>query len=75
MPQKTLLITDFFSKCHSTTVSNAALFEKPMKVIKVDEPSIVKDELLDANLDQCIPTLPFETTTATTIRNSRFAHV
>ncbi|CAF4307876.1 unnamed protein product, partial [Adineta steineri] len=39
MPQKTLLITDFFSKCHSTTTSNAALFEKPMKVIKVEEES------------------------------------
>ncbi len=62
MPQKTLLITDFFSKCRSTTVSNAALFEKPMKVIKVEEQSIIKHELIEADLDQCTPNLPIETT-------------
>lgn len=47
MPQRTLLITDFFSKCRSTTVSNAALFEKPMKVIQIEEES--------TDLDQCTP--------------------
>ncbi|CAF0880917.1 unnamed protein product [Adineta steineri] len=59
MHQKTLLITDFFSKCRSTTTSNAALFEKPMKVIKVEEES----KLFETNLDQCTPNLSLETTT------------
>jgi hypothetical protein len=62
MPQKTLLITDFFSKCRSTTVSNAALFEKSMKVIKVEEQSTIKHELFEADFDQCTPNLPLETT-------------
>jgi hypothetical protein len=61
MPQRTLLITDFFSKCRSTSVSNATLFEKPMKVIKVDEQSTIKDELSETDLDQCIPDLPITT--------------
>ncbi len=62
MPQKTLLITDFFSKCRSTTVSNAALFEKSMKVIKVEEQSTIKHELFEPDFDQCTPNLPLETT-------------
>jgi hypothetical protein len=66
MPQKTLLITDFFSKCRSTTISNAALFEKPMKVIKVEEQSIIKHELLEANLDQCTPNLSLTADSTTT---------
>jgi len=70
MPQKTLLITDFFSKCRSTTVSNAALFEKPMKVIKVEEQSAVKHELFEANLDQCTPNLPLEANSTTLIRKN-----
>lgn len=61
MPQRTLLITDFFSKCHSTTVSNATLFEKPIKVIKVEEQSIIKHEIFETNLDQCTPNPPLET--------------
>ncbi|CAF3281953.1 unnamed protein product [Rotaria socialis] len=64
MSQRTLLITDFFSKCRSTSVSNAALFDKPVKVIKIDEPSIIKNEFFDADLDQCTPNLPLETNTA-----------
>jgi hypothetical protein len=56
MPQKTLLITDFFSKCRSTTVSNSALFEKPTKVIKAEEQAEVKYELPH----QCITNLPPE---------------
>jgi hypothetical protein len=67
MPQKTLLITDFFSKCRSTTVSNAALFEKPMKVIKVEEQSAVKHELFEVDLDQCTPTVPLKTDSTTSI--------
>jgi hypothetical protein len=69
MPQKTLLITDFFSKCRSTTISNAALFDKPMKVIKVEEQSTIKDELLKTDLDQCTPNLSLtkDSTTTTTI--------
>ena len=55
MSQRTLLITDFFSKCRSTTVSNAALFEKPMKVIQIEEEST---HLLQTDLDQCTPTPP-----------------
>ena len=64
MPQKTLLITDFFAKCRSTTVSNAALFEKPVKVIKVDEHSIIKhdslesEEILSAKTDEVTKTSP-----------------
>ena len=59
MPQRTLLITDFFSKCHSTTASNAALFEKSMKVIKVEETA--QDELLQIDFDQCTPPSSQET--------------
>lgn len=67
MPQKTLLITDFFSKCRSTAISNAALFEKPIKVIKVNEQPIVKNELFESNLDQCTPNPPLETTSTRNI--------
>lgn len=56
MPQRTLLITDFFSKCHSTTVSNTALFDKSMKVIKIEETS--QDDLLQTEFDQCTPSPP-----------------
>jgi hypothetical protein len=70
MPQKTLLITDFFSKCRSTTFSNAALFEKPMKVIKVEEQSIIKHEPFKAELDQCTPNLPLETNPKTLTRKN-----
>ena len=65
MPQRTLLITDFFSKCRSPSVTNAALFEKSMKVIKVDEQSTIKDELSEADLDQCIPNHPIATDSTT----------
>ncbi|CAM4840530.1 unnamed protein product, partial [Rotaria magnacalcarata] len=64
MPQRTLLITDFFSKCRSTSVSNAALFDKPVKVIKIDEQSIIQNEFFDVDLDQCTPNLPLEANTA-----------
>lgn len=49
MPQRTLLITDFFSKCHSTSASNAALFEKSTKVIKTDKQSTIKKEVIDVD--------------------------
>jgi hypothetical protein len=74
MPQKTLLITDFFSKCRSTTVSNAALFEKSMKVIKVEEQSVIKHDLLEADLDQCMPNLPLQPNTTTSIRKSQYTN-
>ncbi|CAF2744215.1 unnamed protein product [Rotaria sp. Silwood2] len=67
MPQRTLLITDFFAKCRSTSASNAALFEKPMKVIKIDEQSIIKHEQIDVNLDQCTPNLSLEANTSSSL--------
>lgn len=55
MPQRTLLITDFFSQCRSTTVSNAALFEKPMKVIEIAEESTSQHAFLQTDFDQTSP--------------------
>ncbi|UJR25884.1 hypothetical protein I4U23_007232 [Adineta vaga] len=65
MPQRTLLITDFFTKCHSTNVSNAALFNKPMKVIKVEDE---QSKTFETDLDQCPPDLPVENTSNSTIK-------
>jgi len=71
MPQKTLLITDFFSKCRSSTVSNAALFEKSIKVIKVEEQPVIKHELLTVeDLDQHTPNLSLEINSTTSIRKN-----
>jgi hypothetical protein len=71
MPQKTLLITDFFSKCRSSTVSNAALFEKSIKVIKVEEQPVIKHELLAVeDLDQHTPNLSLEINSTTPIRKN-----
>lgn len=57
MSQRTLLITDFFSKCHPTNISNATLFDKPMKVIKVEDQ---QSPSLETDLDQCTPNPPLE---------------
>ncbi|CAF3328191.1 unnamed protein product [Rotaria sp. Silwood1] len=68
MPQRTLLITDFFAKCRSTSTSNATLFDKPMKVIKIDERSNKKYEEVDVNLHQSTPNLlPLEVNTPLSI--------
>ena len=75
MSQRTLLITDFFSKCRSTTVSNAVLFEKPIKVIKVEEQSVTKQELLETDLDQCTPNLSSETNSPIQICKNSFANI
>jgi len=69
--QRSLLITDFFSSTRSTSVSNANLFEKSMKITKIDEkceiefnpqcppspsPSIAsEDGISDVNAKSSIP--------------------
>ncbi|CAF0855703.1 unnamed protein product [Rotaria sordida] len=71
MPQRTLLITDFFTKCRSTSASHATLFEKPMKVIKINEQSNTKQELINVDFDQCTPNISLEENITSSISTTK----
>ena len=59
MPQRTLLITDFFAKRHPSSVPNTVHFDKPIKVIKVEDD---QPKVRESDLDQCAPNPPLAIT-------------
>ena len=75
MAQRTLLITDFFPKCRSTSVSNGALLKKSLNDVKLPKHSTIQNKVFDDNLNQCISNIPLDDSTMSPIRRSSFKEV